>query len=102
MILSTVLGSIFYPMDCRGVSQDGRTGSPDGVKVDAKGVIFAASPGGLAVINSGGDHLGTVITGGVVVANVAFGGDGYLYMAAADSIMRIRVMTKASPTPIPP
>ena len=85
-----------------GALQGGRAGSPDGLKVDEKGNIFAASPGGLAVIDSDGTHLGTVFTGGVTVANVAFAGDGHLYMAASDSIMRLKILTKAPPTPPSP
>ena len=72
-------------------------GSPDGLKVDDRGNIFAAAPGGVAVFSPSGEHLGTVVTGGVFVANVALGGDGYLYMAASDRIMRVKVLTKAAP-----
>lgn len=77
-------------------------GSPDGLKVDHLGNIFAAAPGGLAVISPAGEHLGTVFTGGVFVANAVIGGDGYLYMAASQSIMRVKVLTQAQPPPPPP
>lgn len=52
------------------------------------------------VVSPGGEHLGTVFTGGVFVANVVLAGDGYLYMAASESIMRVKVLTKPAPEPV--
>lgn len=70
------------------------------MEVDERGNVFAAAPGGVAVISPGGEHLGTVLAGGVFVANMVLAGDGYLYMAASTSIMRVRVLTNpASLTP---
>lgn len=77
-------------------------GAPDGLKLDEHGNVFAAAPGGLAVISPDGALLGTIYTGGVFVSNVAIGGDGHLYMTASESIMRVKVLTKAAPTPPPP
>lgn len=77
-------------------------GFPDGMKVDNKGNIIATAPGGVAIISVDGEHLGTIFTGGVFVANVVIGGDGYLYMAASESIMRVKVAVKASPPPQQP
>lgn len=71
-------------------------GAPDGVKVDERGNVFAAAPGGVAVMSPEGEHLGTVVTGGVFVANIAIASDGYLYMAASESIMRVQVLTKSA------
>ena len=76
-------------------SQRHPVGLPDGIKVDERGNVFASAPGGVAVISPSGEHLGTVVTGGVFTANMVIGGDGYLYMAASDSIMRVKVLTKA-------
>lgn len=76
-------------------------GAPDGMEVDERGNVFAAAPGGVAVISPAGELLGTVVTGGVFVANVVLAGDGHLYMAASDSIMRVRVLTKPAPRPAP-
>lgn len=76
-------------------------GHPDGLQLDEHGNVFAAAPGGLAVISPDGTLLGLVHTGGVFVANAVIGGDGYLYMAASESIMRVKVSTKAAPAPPP-
>lgn len=70
-------------------------GLPDGIKVDERGNVFAAAPGGVVVFSPSGEHLGTVVTGGVFVANMVIAGDGYLYMTASHSIMRVKVLTKA-------
>lgn len=59
--------------------------------------MFAIAPGGVAVLSSSGEHLGRVVTRGVIVANVALGGDGYLYMAASDGDVSVKVLTKAAP-----
>lgn len=69
-------------------------GFPDGVKVDELGNVFAAAPGGVAVMSPDGEHLGTVVTGGVFVSNIVIASDGYLYMAASESIMRVKVLTR--------
>lgn len=69
------------------------------MKVDERGNIFAAAPGGVAIVSPEGKHLGTILTGGVFTANVVIAGDGYLYMAASESIMRVKILTKAAPSP---
>jgi gluconolactonase len=68
-------------------------GALDGVKVDAKGNLFATGPGGVLVISPQGRHLGTIVAGDVT-ANVAFGGDGStLYLTSNHALMRIRTST---------
>lgn len=89
---SSLVFCSFHFVNC---CQGGRVGIPDGVKVDDKGNVFATAPGGVAVISPDGEHLGTVFTGGVFTANVALGGNGYLYMAASEYIMRVKVLTEA-------
>jgi gluconolactonase len=69
-------------------------GLPDGMKTDAKGNIFATAPGGIYVFAPDATVLGILATG-VPTANVAFGDDGStLYIAADDSIAKIRTTTK--------
>ena len=41
----------------------GAVGSPDGLKVDHLGNIFATGPGGVHVFTPTGTHLGTIATG---------------------------------------
>ncbi len=49
-----------------------RPGLPDGMKVDAKGNLFATGPGGVLVFAPDGKHLGTLATG-VPTANCNWG-----------------------------
>lgn len=71
-----------------------KKGLPDGLKVDAKGNIFATGPGGVLVFSAAGKLLGVIDTG-VPTANCAFGDDGTtLYIAANDSLAKIRTTTK--------
>jgi gluconolactonase len=55
-----------------------------------QGNIWATGPGGVVVLTPQGQHLGTILTG-VKTGNVAFGSDGYLYIAANSMVQRIRV-----------
>jgi gluconolactonase len=69
-------------------------GLPDGLKVDRAGNLFATGPGGVLILTTKGDHLGTIATG-VPTANCAFGGDGStLYLTARDKLCRVRTLTK--------
>ncbi|CAM9301542.1 unnamed protein product [Ectocarpus sp. 12 AP-2014] len=86
-------------LDARPMKEAYGVGVPDGMKVDERGNVFAAAPGGVAVVSPGGQHLGMVLTGGVFVANVALADDGYLYMAASERVLRVKVLTKAAPAP---
>lgn len=72
----------------------GKTGVPDGLKVDRAGNLFATGPGGVLVISPAGTHLGTIVTG-QPTANCAFGGpDGHtLYVTANDRLLRVRLRT---------
>jgi len=73
-----------------------KPGLPDGLKVDAKGNLFATGPGGVLVFDATGKHLGTIATN-VPTANCAFGDDGStLYITANDHLVRIRTTTKGT------
>ena len=71
-------------------TSDTRPGLPDGMKVDQKGNLYSAGPGGVWIFSSTGKHLGT-IDFPEKVANVAWGGTDYktLYVTASSSIYRI-------------
>ena len=89
---STGQGRIFY--DGRPRVAQGLKGGLDGMKVDAKGNIFATGPGGILVLSPAGKHLGTIVPGDLV-ANCAFGDDGStLYMTVNHQLMRVRTLTK--------
>jgi gluconolactonase len=71
-----------------------KKGLPDGMKVDARGNLFATGPGGVLVFTPEGKHLGTIATG-VPTANCNWGGDGtVLYVCADKAITRIKTKTK--------
>jgi gluconolactonase len=73
-----------------------KPGLPDGMKIDAKGNLFATGPGGVLVITPQGKHLGTIRTG-QATANCAFGDDGQtLYITADMYLMRVRLKTKGA------
>jgi gluconolactonase len=87
-----VAGRVFFdaaPLRAKG------PGLPDGLKVDRDGNVFTTGPGGVLVLSSKGEHLGTIVTG-VATANCAFGGaDGAtLFITASDKLCRVRTRTK--------
>lgn len=62
----------------------------DGIKVDAKGNLFAAAGDGVVLMNASGRPIGRIHTG-IRTANCAFGADGYLYMTASDKLLRVKL-----------
>jgi gluconolactonase len=73
-------------------------GGPDGMKVDERGNIYSAGPGGLWIISPEGKHVGTIHTP-EVVANEAFGGADRrtLYITASTSLYRIKLKIPGEP-----
>ena len=87
-------GRVFF--DAIALVRAGRTGLPDGLRVDRDGNLFATGPGGVLVLSPTGKHLGTIMTG-QPTANCAFGEDGStLFITANDQLQRIRVKTKGA------
>jgi gluconolactonase len=73
-----------------------KKGSPDGMKVDKDGNLFATGPGGLHVFAPDGTHLGA-FEFDVPVANCAWGGDGStLFITANTAIYRMKTATKGA------
>lgn len=70
-------------------------GNPDGMAVDEHGNVWATGPGGVLVFNPEGKLLGRLLTG-QKTGNVAFGGDGRLYVAADSYIARIDVTVRGA------
>ena len=66
-------------------------GAPDGLKVDARGNVWATGPGGLLILSPDGKLLGRVLAGRAA-ANVAFGGaDGKdVFLTASDRLLVFR------------
>jgi len=73
------------------IARTKRGGLMDGMKVDARGDLWATGPGGVLVLSPSGRHLGTLLTG-LPTANCAFGGaDGHtLFITANHTLLRIR------------
>lgn len=76
-------GRIFF--DAAPLAKE-RRGLPDGLRVDARGNLFATGPGGVLVIAPDGTHLGTLLTG-QATANCAFGDGGATLFITADSLL---------------
>jgi gluconolactonase len=73
-----------------------RRGTADGLKVDVKGNIFGAGPGGVYVFAPDGAMLGWFDFGGNV-GNVAWGEDGAsLFIAANAAVYRLRLSTSGA------
>jgi len=71
-------------------------GSPDGMKVDQHGNLFATGPGGVNVFAPDGTLLGRITTG-EATANCGWGDDGStLYLTADMYLCRIRTTTKGT------
>lgn len=69
-------------------------GLPDGLKIDAKGNVWATAVNGVYVFNAGGKLLGKIHTS-VPTANVGFGDDGsVLYITANKELVRVKTKVK--------
>jgi gluconolactonase len=87
-------GRVFF--DATPFVKAGKKGLPDGLKVDVRGNLFAAGPGGVLVFTPAGKLLGTIATG-EPTANCAFGDDGtMLYITANDKLLRVHLKTAAA------
>ena len=67
-------------------------GNPDGMKIDSAGNMFCTGGGGVWIIDSEGNHIGTIKVP-FQPTNVAFGGEGLktLYITARPVICSIRL-----------
>ena len=76
-------------------SSDNRLGSPDGIKIDTKGNIYAAGPSGVWIISPEGKHLGTILME-QSTANVGWGGADAttLFITSTDAVYSIRLNIK--------
>jgi gluconolactonase len=85
-------GKVFF--DCTEWAKKGLRGMPDGLRVDAKGNLFATGPGGVNIFASDGTWLGRIETG-EANANCAFGNDGtVLYITSDMYLCKIKTKTK--------
>jgi gluconolactonase len=71
-------------------------GLPDGLKVDARGNLWATGPGGVHIYSPSGKRLGRLATG-EATANVAWGGDGStLYVTADMYLCRVKTLVRGA------
>ncbi|WP_297508083.1 SMP-30/gluconolactonase/LRE family protein [uncultured Caulobacter sp.] len=79
--------------DASDLAKTGAPGLPDGLKIDAKGRLFASGPGGILILTPEAKLLGVIETGGPI-ANCAFGDDGKtLYLTSSHIVARVRTKT---------
>jgi len=87
-------GTLFF--DATSMIKPNVKGLPDGLKVDAKGNLWATGPGGILVFSPAGKHLATINTT-EATANVGWGNDGSVLYITADSIIcRLRTLTRGA------
>jgi gluconolactonase len=66
----------------------------DGLKIHSSGTIFATGPGGVLIIDSKGNHLGTIKPNNRT-ANCAFDkNQNYLYMTSHSKLTRVKINTQ--------
>ena len=78
---------------------DPRPGAPDGLKIDEKGNIYSAGPGGVWIFSPDGKLLGTILVP-EKTSNVAWAGPDHktLYITASTSVYRVHLnIAGASP-----
>jgi gluconolactonase len=63
----------------------------DGIKVDAKGNIYAGAANGIVVLSPEGKLLGKIEVG-VQTSNCAFGANDYLYITAQRYVCRVKLL----------
>jgi gluconolactonase len=73
-------------------------GRPDGMKVDARGIVYTTGPGGLWIVSPAGEILGHVRFP-EKTANCAWGDDDLrsLFVCASTSIYRLRTLVEGIP-----
>jgi gluconolactonase len=92
---SVANGRVFF--DATPLQSAKRKGSCDGLKVDAKGNLFATGPGGVLILSPKGEHLGTLLTN-QATGNCCFGGaDGSELFITADMFLcRVKTATRGA------
>ncbi|HWT53111.1 MAG TPA: SMP-30/gluconolactonase/LRE family protein [Caulobacter sp.] len=79
--------------DASDLAAAGGVGHTDGMKIDARGRLFATGPGGVLILTPEAKLLGVIETGGPV-ANCAFGEDGKtLFLTSNHIVARVRTKT---------
>ena len=82
-------------------SKGERPGVPDGMKVDVEGNVYCGGSGGIWIIDPSGKHLGTIVHGGPLTSNMAWGGDDWktLFFTTWTTLSRIKMKIPGMPVP---
>lgn len=84
---STTNGRVFYD-----VSNERGAGGCDGFKIDKKGNVFAAGPGGIWIFTKAGKLIGKIKMNGVTAANCALTPDNKtLFITATNYLLRVKM-----------
>jgi len=85
-------GSVADGVKFADATSETAAGAPDGMKVDSKGNIYSAAPGGVWIFSPDGKHIATIQVP-ETVGNLTWGdADGKtLYITASTSVYRIRL-----------
>jgi gluconolactonase len=75
-------------------------GIPDGMKCDERGNVWVTGPGGVWIISTEGEHLGTIEVP-ENTGNLAWGGPDWHHLFIPSSTSLYRVETKVGPAPQP-
>jgi gluconolactonase len=86
-------GRVFFEGIGSGVIEEG---IPDGMKCDEEGNIWVTGPGGVWVISTGGEHLGTIRIP-ENVGNLTWGGPDWRWLFVPSTTSLYRVKTKVGP-----
>ena len=91
-------GKLADPKLLYDATSDPRPGNPDGMKVDSKGNIYSAAPGGVLILSPEGKPLGTILIP-EKVANVAWAGPDRktLYITASTSVYCVHLNIPGEP-----
>ena len=85
--------SVFYHVS----AEEGKLpGSPDGMKVNAKGYIFASGPGGIWLFNPAGKVLARIYTGELTSNCFIDQVHNMLYMTCKSFVMRVKLKPEES------
>ena len=77
-------------------------GTPDGIKIDTQGNMYAGGAGGLYIIDKTGKKLGRIVHGDPATTNVAFGGDDWktLYFTSRSTLYSVNLKIAGIPVPV--
>ena len=79
-----------------------RPGVPDGMKIDVEGNVYCGGSGGLWILDSTGNHLGTVVHGAPATTNMAWGGADWktMFFTTRNTLGSIEFKIAGVPVPV--